>query len=91
MPLDVFPAPRKLARTVLIVSHGVDPRLQDQARDLVKKLGDAAPKLRDSAETDLATLGPVAVPALEDALRDKDVEIVLRAERLLMKLNRQVP
>jgi len=91
MPLDVFPAPGKLARMTLIVSHGVDPRLQDQARALVKKLGDVSPKARDSAETELSGLGPVAVPALEDALREKDVEIVLRAERLLMQLNRQVP
>ena len=91
MPLDVFPSPRKLVRTALIVAHGVDPRLQDQARALVKKLGDASPKARDTAESDLSGLGPVAVPALEDALREKDVEIVLRAERLLMQLNRQVP
>jgi hypothetical protein len=28
---------------------------------------------------------------LEDALRNKDVEIVFRAERLLLRLNRQVP
>jgi hypothetical protein len=91
MPLDVFPAPKKLARSVLVVSHGVDPRLQDQARVLVKRLGDDSPKARDSAEADLAGLGAVAVPALEDALREKDLEIVLRAERLLMRLNRQVP
>ncbi len=91
MPLDVFPSPRKLVRSALIVSHGVDPRLQDQARALVKKLGDASPKARDTAESELSGLGPVAVPALEDALREKDIEIVLRAERLLMQLNRQVP
>jgi hypothetical protein len=28
---------------------------------------------------------------LEDALRNKDLEVVFRAERLLLKLNRQVP
>ncbi len=36
-------------------------------------------------------MGPVAVPVLEDALTNKDVEIVFRAERLLLKLNRTVP
>jgi hypothetical protein len=36
-------------------------------------------------------MGPVAVPALEDALTNKDVEIVFRAERVLLKLNRPVP
>jgi hypothetical protein len=89
--LDVFPAPKKMVRTALVVAHGVDPRLQDRARDLVKKLGDMSPKARDAAESQLFELGPVAVPALEDALRDKDVEIVFRAERLLLKLNRAVP
>jgi hypothetical protein len=33
----------------------------------------------------------VAVPVLEDALINKDVEIVVRAERLLLRLNRSVP
>ncbi|AGA28199.1 hypothetical protein [Singulisphaera acidiphila] len=89
--LDVFPSPKKFVRTAALVMHGIDPRLQDKARELVQKLGDPAPKARETAETQLFDLGPVAVPVLEDALRDKDVEIVFRAERLLLKLNRQVP
>ena len=89
--LDVFPAPKKFVRTAVIVSHGVDPRLQDQARVLVKKLGDTAPKTREEAEAQLLEMGSVAVPVLEDALREKDIEIVFRAERILLQLNRQVP
>ncbi|HWE38437.1 MAG TPA: hypothetical protein VG406_17830, partial [Isosphaeraceae bacterium] len=89
--LDVFPAPKKLVRTAAVVAHGVDPRLQDRARTLVKQLGDLAPKAREAAETQLFEMGPVAVPALEDALREKDVEVVFRAERILMRLNRPVP
>lgn len=89
--LDVFPPPRKLVRTALLVVHGVDPRLQDRARSLVQQLGDDSPRARDSAEARLLELGPVAVPVLEDALTDKDVEIVFRAERLLLRLNRPVP
>ena len=58
---------------------------------LVQQLGDQSPKARDSAETRLFEMGPVAVPVLEDALKEKDIEIVFRAERLLLKLNRQVP
>ena len=34
--LDVFPPPKKLVRTALLVVHGVDPRLQDRARTLVQ-------------------------------------------------------
>jgi hypothetical protein len=88
--VDVFPPPRKLVRVALLLIHGVDPRLQDRARALVKQLGDASPAARETAENRLFELGPVAVPALEDALSDKDVEIVFRSERLLLKLNRPV-
>ncbi len=89
--LDVFPPPKKFVRTAMLVVHGVDPRLQDRARDLVKQLGDRSHKSREAAESRLFEMGPVAVPALEDALTNKDVEIVFRAERVLLKLNRPVP
>jgi hypothetical protein len=89
--LDVFPAPQKIVRTAVVVAHGVDPRLQDQARVLIRQLGDPAPKSREAAETQLFEMGPVAVPVLEDALREKDIEVVFRAERILMRLNRPVP
>jgi hypothetical protein len=89
--LDVFPTPKKFVRIAAVIAHGVDPRLQDRARLLVKQLGDLGPKVRDDAETQLFELGPVAIPVLEDALREKDVEIVFRAERILLRLNRQVP
>jgi hypothetical protein len=89
--LDVFPPPRKLVRVAILLVHGVDPRLQDRARELVQQLGDASPKAREAAEGRLLELGPVAVPALEDALQNKDVEIVYRSERLLLRLNRAVP
>jgi len=89
--LDVFPAPKKLVRTALLVVHGVDPRLQDRARVLVQQLGDNSYQVRETAEARLMEMGPAAVPALEDALIHKDVEIVFRAERLLLRLNRSVP
>jgi hypothetical protein len=89
--LDVFPTPKKFVRVAAVIAHGVDPRLQDRARSLVKQLGDSAPRAREEAETQLFELGPVAIPALEDALRERDIEIVFRAERVLLRLNRQVP
>jgi hypothetical protein len=89
--LDVFPTPKKFVRVAAVIAHGVDPRLQDRARLLVKQLGDQGHKVREEAETQLFDLGPVAIPVLEDALREKDIEIVFRAERILLRLNRQVP
>jgi hypothetical protein len=89
--LDVFPPPKKMVRTALLVIHGVDPRLQDRARIFVAQLGDPSYNVRETAEAKLKELGPVAVPVLEDALINKDVEIVVRAERLLLRLNRSVP
>ena len=86
-----WPATKKIHRMAVVVAHGVDPRLQDQARVLIKQLGDVAAKARESAEAQLFEMGPVAVPVLEDALREQDVEVVYRAERLLLRLNRPVP
>ena len=91
VPLDVFPTPKKFVRVAVVVAHGIDPRLQDQARVLVKRLGDASPTAREQAEAELYELGPVAVPVLEDAIREKDMEVVYRAERTLLRLNRPVP
>ena len=89
--IEVFPPAKKTVRTALLVIHGVDPRLQDRAKAFVKQLGDDSFKVREAAEAKLLDLGPVAVPSLEDALKDKDLEIVFRAERLLLRLNRAVP
>ncbi len=89
--LDVFPPPRKLTRIALVVAHGVDPRLQDRARALVEELGADNPRTRETAEARLLAMGPAAVTVLEDALKHKDVEVIFRAERLLLKLNRRVP
>ncbi len=89
--LDVFPPPKKLVRAATLVVHGIDPRLQDRARGLVAQLGDRSSQTRESAETRLFEMGPAAVPVLEDALSNKDVEIVYRAERVLLKLGRSVP
>ena len=51
----------------------------------------ALARSRETPVANLLELGPVSVPSLEDALKDKDVEIVFRAERLLLRLGRPVP
>ncbi len=89
--LDVFPNPKKLVRVAVIVAHGVDPRLQDQARVLVKQLGDPSPKAREQAETDLYDLGPVAVPVARRRPAGEGHRDRLPRRAVLMRLNRPVP
>ena len=61
---------------------------REQAREQARTARESA---REAAETRLFEMGPVAVPVLEDALSNKDIEIVFRAERVLLKLGRAVP
>jgi hypothetical protein len=54
----------------------------------IRLLGDDSFQVRNQASQDLATYGPVAVPYLRAALKDRDLEIVRRAERCLEALER---
>ena len=60
--LDVFPPPKKLVRTALLVVHGVDPRLQDRARALVQQLGDQSPRCAIRPRTAWPRWGPSPCP-----------------------------
>lgn len=53
--------------------------------DLARRLGHAVPAERDAATRALAALGPAALPALEDAARSSDPEVVRRAAPLLAR------
>jgi HEAT repeat protein len=53
---------------------------------LIVQLGDDSFQVREQATQELKALGPVAVPALQQALNDTDVEIVVRAKRCLSAL-----
>jgi HEAT repeat protein len=50
---------------------------------LIAKLCDESYAAREQASADLAASGPAAAPLLRRALRDADVEVARRAERLL--------
>jgi HEAT repeat protein len=78
-------------RVATVIISGIDPGLSDQAEQLVAQLGDPSPSVREEAEHDLFDLGPVAIPALNEALNHQDLEIVYRAERLLRQLNQPIP
>ncbi|WP_169977228.1 hypothetical protein [Tautonia rosea] len=91
VPLDVFPPPNRTVRVATVIISGIDPNLSDQAKQLVALLGDPSASVRETAERDLLTLGPVAIPALKDALNHNDLEIVFRVERVLRTLNQPIP
>ena len=53
---------------------------------LVHKLGDPSFVVREKASSDLVALGPVAIPFLQKALQDPDLEVARRAEWCLRKV-----
>jgi hypothetical protein len=56
-----------------------DARLFD-IQGLIHRLGDDSFEVRQKASADLAALGPVALPLLKQATKDRDVEVARRAE-----------
>ena len=83
LPLEIKPAARSTARVVLVVAHRMDPGLGKEIERLIAQLGDTKYERREAAYQRLADLGDIAKPALEKALKHKDLEIVYRAERLI--------
>jgi hypothetical protein len=70
-----------------LVIRNIDPGLEGQVAGLIAQLGAEDYPQREAAETRLVELGRLAVPALKQALTSADLEVVYRAERMLLKLN----
>ncbi|MGD9723352.1 MAG: hypothetical protein AB7O59_18035 [Pirellulales bacterium] len=85
--LSVFPVPAAIVRVPLVMVRNADPGLRNQIVELVSRLGDADFIARQDAEKRLVELGPLAFDALKKAIQDNDMEIVVRAERVLLKQN----
>ena len=83
-PLTVEPENTKTKRVALVIARNVDPRLREDVQKLVAELGDASYAKRENAEKRLKALGRLAIPNLKEALKNKDTEVVMRAERLLL-------
>jgi hypothetical protein len=83
-PLTVEPENMKVKRVALVIARNVDPLLRDDVQKLVADLGDASYAKREHAEKRLKALGRLAIPNLKEALKNKDTEVVMRAERLLL-------
>ncbi len=89
-PLTVEPESTKVKRVALLLARKVDPRLREDVQKLVKELADANYATREQAEKRLKELGSLAIPDLKEALKIKDLEVVMRAERILLGQKEQL-
>ena len=89
-PLAVEPETAKVQRSALVLVRKADPRLRDDVQKLVLELGDRSYLKREQAEKRLSELGRIALPALKDALKNTDFEVVMRAERILLGQKEQL-
>ncbi|MCL2647498.1 MAG: hypothetical protein FWD61_10925 [Phycisphaerales bacterium] len=83
LQLEVVPQPRKISRIALVIVRDIDPAVESEISELVKQLGNSAWEKREAAMTELRKIGAKAKPQLEKAIKEKDLEIVYRAEQLL--------
>ena len=90
VPLITYPSVKKTVRTGLLVVRNIDPALKDQVGGLIAQLGAESYKEREAAEQRLTTLGRLGIPALKQALASTDIEVVYRAERILLKLKESI-
>lgn len=90
LPLVAYPAPRKTLRAALVVVDNIDPKIKLEVQNLIAQLGAAEYTDRESAEKRLTELGRLAVPALRAALKSADLEVVFRAERILLAQNEKL-
>lgn len=74
--------------SALLLLQGADDK---KVGDLIRDLGADEYSVRERAETELRKLGDAAVPALREALEDKDPERALRAHRVLEDLEKKGP
>lgn len=72
--------------------NGDDKKADDVAivEQLIKDLGDANFRVRQSATLKLSLIGPPALPYLEKAVKSTDREVVARARRLQKQIQSQV-
>ena len=91
LPLEVVPEPRKVTRLGIVIIKNADPSLGSELDDLIVQLGDPAWSKRDAATNAILKFGATAIPKLEAAAKNKDLEIVWRAEKLVAELRKAPP
>jgi hypothetical protein len=66
-----------------MIVRNIDPAIAQEIDQLIVQLGNDDWSQREAAEKRLKELGLAAKPKLEQAVKNKDLEIVYRAERLM--------
>ena len=89
LPEEVVPTPAKTVRVGLVVVRNIDPQINDEIAQLVKQLGDDEWSRREEAQKKLTTFGRAAKNAVEKATKEKDLEVVWRAEAVLRTIDPQ--
>ena len=72
--------------SALLLCQGADDK---KVADLIRDLGADEYSVRERAESELRTMGDAALPALRQALEDKDPERALRAHRVLQDVEKK--
>ncbi len=88
--LSIFPEPAKTVRVAMVLMRNVDPQFSSEIERLVAELGHAKYSVREAAQKRLTELGSLAFGPLYNALKNPDLEVVLRAERILLNQNQSL-
>jgi hypothetical protein len=91
LPLEVVPEPNKTVRLGIVIIKNADPALGTEIDDLIVQLGDPAWSKREEAYKAIEKLGPSVIPKLEQAAKNKDLEIAWRAQKLASELRAAPP
>ena len=73
-----------MVRVAMVLMRNADPQLGNEVERLIAQLGDQKYAAREAAQKRLLELGPLAFASLNKALTGTDLEIVIRAERILL-------
>ncbi len=84
LTLSVFPVPEKIVRVPVLLVRNVDPQLPQHIDQLIEDLGAESFADREQAEKQLILVGSRAFESLNKAINHSDMEIVIRAERILL-------
>jgi hypothetical protein len=80
------------ALLAFLSGHKIDPAVLKRIGTLVKQLGDDSFEVRQQATEGLVALGAVAIPFLQEATRNEDLEVSRRAQGCLERIgNRPDP